>query len=124
MAGDGAVMGNDAAKSTTFLGDTGASHHIVHKRGYFSELSPLSGPFHINQVQGKIKVTYMGTVILEVDSASGKQPLRLTNVLLIESMDFNILSLQKLRAVGFIPVYAEVEGKVLIKKRLSTGAME
>ena len=61
---------------------------------------------------------------MEVDSALGKQPLRLTNVLLIESIDFNILSLQRLRAAGFIPVYAEVEGKVVIKKRLPTGALE
>ena len=124
MAANGAIMGRDATKSTTFLGDTGASHHIVHKRGYFSELSPLPGQFHINQVQGKVKVDYWGTVMVEVDSAIGKQPLRLTNVLLIESMDFNILFLQKLRAAGFIPVYAEVEGKVVIKKRLSIGALE
>ena len=124
MAANGAVVQIDSAKSTTFLGDTGASHHIVHKRGYFSELSPLPGPFHINQVQGKIQVTYWGTVMVEVDSAIGKQPLRLTNVLLIESMEFNILSLQKMRAAGFIPVYAEVEGKVVIKKRLPTSALE
>ena len=88
------------------------------------ELSPLPGPFQINRVQGKVKVTYWGTVMLEVDSTSGKQPLRLTNVLLIESMDFNILSLQKLRADGFIPVYIEAEGKLVIKKRLSTCDME
>ena len=62
--------------------------------------------------------------MVEVDSAIEKQPLRMTNVLLIESMDFNIMSLQKLRAAGFTPVYVEVEGKVVIKKRLSTGALE
>ena len=124
MAANGAVMQNDVAKSTTFLGDIGASHHIVHEKGYSFELSPLPGSFHINQVQSKMKVTYLGTVMLEVDSSIGKQPLRLTNVLYIESMDFNILSLQKLRAAGFIPVYAEVEGKMVIKKRLPRGALE
>ena len=62
--------------------------------------------------------------MLEVDSASGKQPLWLTKVLLIESMDFNILSLQKLCAANFIPVYDEVEGKVVIKKKLFTGGLE
>ena len=60
MAANGAVVQKDSAKSTNFLGDTGASHHFVHKRGYFSELSPLPGPLHINQVQGKIQVTYWG----------------------------------------------------------------
>ena len=65
-------MAADAAKSTTFLGDTGASHHIVHKREYFAELSPLPRPFKINQVQGTVEVTHWGKVMLEVDSASGK----------------------------------------------------
>ena len=62
--------------------------------------------------------------MLEMDSTSGKQPLRLTNVLLIETMDFNIPILQNLRAVGPIPVYAEMEWKVIIKKWLSTSGME
>ena len=114
----------DAANSTTFIGDTGASHHIVHKREYFSELSPLPGPFTINQVQGTVAVTHWGTFMLEVDSAWGKRPLRLTKVLLIESMGFNILSLQKMRAANFIPVYDEVEGKVDIKNKLFTGGLE
>ena len=69
-------------------------------------------------------VTHWGTVMLEVDSAWRKRPLRLTNVLLIESMDFNILSLQNIRAAIFIPVYDEVEGKVVIKKKLFTGGLE
>ena len=68
----GEAMGADAEKSTTFLGDTGASYHIVHKREYFSALSPLPGPFTINQVQGTMAVTHWGTVMLEVDSAWGK----------------------------------------------------
>ena len=105
----GEVMAADATTSTTFLGDTGASHHIVHRREYFSELSPLPRPFSINQVQGKVAVTHWGTVMLEVDSAWGKRPLRLTNVLLIDTKEFNILSLQKTRAADFIPVYDEVK---------------
>ena len=82
--------------STDFLGDTGASHHIVHKREYFSELFPLPGALKIHQVQGTVSVTRRGTVLLQVDSASGKEPLRLTNVLYIDSMQLNILSMQKL----------------------------
>ena len=46
-----------------------------------------------------------------VDGDKGKQPLRLTEVLFIESMDFSIVSLQRLRAAGFIPLYDKVEGK-------------
>ena len=55
--------------------------------------------------------------MLEVDGEKGKQPFWLAEVLLIETMDFNILSLQKLRAAGFIPMYDKVEGKVVINKR-------
>ena len=52
------AMAADAAKSMTLLGVTGASHHIVHKRKYFSELSPLPGLFTINHVQGTAAVTH------------------------------------------------------------------
>ena len=90
-------MAVGAEKSTTFLADTGASHHIVHKREFFWELSPLPGPFRINQVQGTVEVTHWGTVVLEVDGAEGKQKLTLTEVLLIQGMDFNIVSLQRFK---------------------------
>ena len=121
MCGEAMAVG--AEKSSTFLGDTGASHHIVCKREYFSELSPLPRPFRINQVQGSVAVTHWGTVVLEVDGDNGKQPFWLMEVLLIESMDFNILSLQKLRAAGYIPVYDKVEGKVVINKEVHTGGV-
>ena len=111
-------------RSTEFLGDTGASHHIAHKREYFMDLTPLSGPFNIQQVQGKIAVTHSGTVILEVDSQHGKTALRLTNVLFIESMQFNILFLQQLLAADFIPVFNEITNQVVIKKIISHGGVE
>ena len=111
-------------KPTDFLGDTGASHHIVHKLEYFSEIFPLPGIFQIKQVQGTVKVTHWGTVILQVDSSSGKQPLRLTEVLYIDTLNFNILSLQRLRTAGFIPVYSEMPSKVVIKKRLPIEALQ
>ena len=68
-------------------------------------------------------MTHWGTVILQVDSSSGKQPLRLTEVLYIDTLSFNILSLQRLRIAGFIPVYIEVPSKMVIKKRLPTRAL-
>ena len=89
----GEAMAVGAAKSSTFLGDTGASHHIVCKREYLTGLSPLSGPFKINQVQGTVAMTYWGTIVLDVDGDKGKQPFWLVEVLLIESMDFNTVLL-------------------------------
>ena len=111
VCGEAIAIG--VAKLSTFLGDTGASHHIVCKREYFMDLSPLpaSSPFKINQVQETVAVTYWERVVLEVDGDKGKQPLRLSKVLLIDNMDFNILSLQKLKTANFIPVYDVMEGK-------------
>ena len=109
--------------STDFLGDTGASHHIVHKREYFSELFPLPGALKIHQVEGTVIVTHWGMILLQVDSAPGKEPLRVTNALYIDSMQFNILSMQKLRSAGFIPVYNEVPSKVVIMKLLPHGGL-
>ena len=71
-----------------------------------------------------MKVTHWGIVILQVDSSSGKQPLRLTEVLYIDTLSFNILSLQRLRTLGFIPVYSEVPSKVVKKKRLQSGSLQ
>ena len=39
-------------------------------------------------------------------------------------MRFNILLLQKLREVGFIPVHSEIQDKVIIKKRIKNGDLE
>ena len=69
-----------AAQSTTFLADTGASHHIAHKREFFWDLVPLREPFRINQIQGMVEVTHWGTVVLEVDGEHGKQKLTLKEV--------------------------------------------
>ena len=115
---------NIVIASTDFLGNTGASHHIAHRLDCFSEIFPLPGVFKIHQVQGTVTVTHWGTIILEVDSSHGKKPLRLKNCIYIESMHFNILSLQKLREARFIPVYSEIQDKVVIKKRLQNGGLE
>ena len=75
-------------------------------------------------MQGSINVTHSGTFMLEVDSATGKQKLRLDNVLLIESMSFNILSLQKLRTADFFYDFREIPGKVVLKKELPNGDLQ
>ena len=71
-----------------------------------------------------MKVTHLETVILQVDFSSGKQPFRLTKVLYIDALSFNILSLQRQRTTGFIPVNSEVPSKLVIKKRLQSGALQ
>ena len=34
--------------ATTFLADSGASHHTCHDRSYFCKIASLSGPFKVN----------------------------------------------------------------------------
>ena len=111
-------------RSKEFLADTDASHHICHKREYFMDLQPLSGPLNKEQVQGTVGVTHAGTVILEVDAKEGKIALRLKKNLFIESMQYNILSMQQLYTSDFIPVYKEVADKVVLKKILQNGDQE
>ena len=60
-------------------------------------------------------MTHSGTVIVEVDSVHGKVPFRLTDVLFIDNLPFNILSLQKLVEGDLIPVYNEIPDKVVLK---------
>ena len=87
---------------TIWLGHTNASHYMCHQRDFFIDLSPLSGPVKIKQVQGTVDVTHHGTMMLQVDSISGKTTIGLKNMVLIESTQFNIISLQRLRAVGYV----------------------
>lgn len=51
----------------TWLCDTGASHHICHRRDFFTDLKPIQGSFRIKQVEGTVAVTHHGTVMLQVD---------------------------------------------------------
>ena len=119
-----AMAAHSDDKSTAFLANSGASHHICHKREFFTDLTPLPGPFNIQQAQGTVAVTHSGTVVLEVDSVHGKVLFRLTNVLFIDSLHFNILSLQKLVEGDFIPLYNEVPDKDVLKRILPNGGVE
>ena len=115
QAGEVLVSMENSSLSTSFLADTGASHHICHDPSYFCTLSLLPRPFKVNHVDGSVDVTHCGTVILEVDSDSRKQLLRLANVLFMPSMHFNIVSLQRLRAANFIYTFNEILGKAVIR---------
>ena len=72
IGGEALVIASLSTSPTTFLANSGASHHICHDRYFFCKLSPFQGHFKVNQVQGSIDVTHSGTVMLEVDLATGK----------------------------------------------------
>ena len=69
-AGEVLVGMANSTLSTSFLADTGASHHICHDTSYFGTLSSLPGPFQVHHVDSSVDVTHSGQVILEVDSNS------------------------------------------------------
>ena len=118
------ASGCQSTLSTTFLADSGASHHICHDRSMFTNLVPFKGKYKVNQVYGSLKVTHSGTVILEVDGATGKEKLRLQNVLLIECISFNIFSLQKCREADFFYIFKELPGKVVLKQEIANGEIK
>ena len=105
------AAGHLTTSPTTWLCDTGASHHICHRREFFTSLQPISGTF---KHTGTFDVTHHGTVMLQVDSATGKRELELSNVLLIESMQFNILSVQKVLATGYIYTFNLIPRKAVV----------
>ena len=50
-----------------------------------------------------------------------KRPYKLRETLIVPNINVNLFSLQRVLRGGFIPVYGEVEGKCLIKKRSESG---
>ena len=104
-----------------WLGDSGSSHHIKSTRAGMIDVKPCPPGTRIRQVQGVVNVQEWGTVLLEVDGANGKHIVKLCETLIVPSINVNLFSLQRVIDGGFLPVYGEVEGKCLIKKRSKFG---
>lgn len=105
--------------ATSFLADSGASHHICCDRSLFTHLEPFKGKFKIMQVSGELEVTHWGSIRVEVDGKHGKEVLKLGNVLLLECMHFNIFSLQKARLAKLYYAFKELPGKVILKTEVA-----
>ena len=57
-------------------------------------------------------------------SSTGSRNLLLSEVLYIPTMDFNLLSLQKIIKANCIPVFGQIQDKCIIKKLLQDGEQE
>ena len=101
-----------------WLADLGASHHISCNMGNYTTFERIDKPYKIQQLQGEILVTHWGTIQLVTQSATRPRHLLLSQVLYIPGMNFNILSLQKIVAPNYIPVFGEIHQKCIIKKTL------
>lgn len=82
--GDVVSSVEESKLSTTWLADSGASHHIYRERRSFMTLKPFKGKYTIMQVNGELEVKHWGTVLLEVDGKFGKEKLLLENELFLE----------------------------------------
>ena len=62
-------------------------------------------------------------MLLEVDGAYGKHVMKLSETLIVPSINVNFFSLQRVIKGGYLPVYGEVEGKCLINKKTQFGEL-
>lgn len=111
-----------SATPSTWLGDSGATNHISRDRNVLRDLREYKGNCSIQHMQGSVPVTHIGTVVLKVDGESGKEEMVLHDVLLVESMKFNIFSLQKARMLEYQYGFEKAtEGKVTLLQKLDCG---
>ena len=113
--------GSTSQPNGTWLGDTGSSHHIKSTKTGMVNVEPCPPGTRIRQVQGFVDVQEWGTLLLEVDGEDGKHIMQLRETLIVPDINVNLFSLQRVIGGGFLPVYGEVEGKYVIKKRSPLG---
>ena len=90
----------------------------------YSTFERIDKPYKIQQVQGEVLVTHWDTVQLVTQSSTGPRNLLLSEILYIPTMDFNLLSLQKIIKANCIPLFGEIQNKCIIKKLLQAGKQE
>ena len=125
---EGMIVEVDLARSSsqpvdTWLGDTRSSHHIKSTRAGMVKVEPCPPRTRIRQVQGFVDVQEWGTVLLEVDGEDDKHIIQLRETLIVPDINVNLFTLQRVIGGGSLPVYGEVEGKCVIKKKMPSGGL-
>ena len=85
-------------------------------------VEPYPPGTRIRRVQGFVDVKEWGTILLEVDGEDGKHIMQLRETF-VPDINVNLFSLRRVIGGGFLPVYGEVEGNCLIKKRTPSGGL-
>ena len=81
---------------TEWIIDSGATCHVCHDHGLFTELQNLKKPLDIILGDGHtLKATGCGTVILMVESGALKRKCKFYNVLYVFELTYNLLSVPK-----------------------------
>ena len=107
-----------------WMADSGSSHHLKGDTVGMFDIQACPPGMQISQVQGVIKVQQWGSVLLEVDGHSGKSVIKLSQTLVVPEIRVNLLSLQRVVDKGYLPVFGEIDGKVLIEKMGQKGSLE
>ena len=114
---------SDSKPVDTWLGDSGASHHIKSSATGMINVTKCPPGTKIRQVQGTVFVEKWGSVLLQVDGEDGKKTIRLDETLIIPGISVNLFSLQRVLDMGYLPVYGEVPNKCVIKKVAADGSL-
>lgn len=112
--------------STDKVADSRATHHFAKDRRVFKNLRRIDGNLRIQHLRGiSDPVSFMGTVVLEVDGDKGKQMLKLHNVILKESLIFKNFSLQLAKKQGLQYDINIIQGeKIRLVNKLSDGSTQ
>ena len=89
------LAGESQHADEEWLGDTGNSHHIKSTSEGMIDVGPCPPGTRIRQVQGVVDVAEWGTVLIEVDGADGKHIMKLSETLIVPSINVNLFSLQR-----------------------------
>ena len=112
------IVGETKQQIDEWLGDTSSSHHIKSTRKGMIHCPPRT---KIRQVQGVVEVRKWGTLLLEVDNTDGKRKMKLQETLIVPNNKVDLFSLYRVVKNGFWPMYVEVVGKCIIKKKIDSG---
>ena len=101
-------------KTNGFILDSGASKHMCHQRQMFTSFIQLRNPFDVTLGDGSInKATAIGKVDLKIKSEGENSILHLQNVLFVETLSFNLISVSRLSKAGCRIVFDDKKCEIL-----------
>jgi hypothetical protein len=94
--------------------DSGATDHYANNKEMFSEIRKLKKPLEISVANDQIeKATHIGTIKLFSDVNKSKHPITLTEVLLVEGLGLNLISVSKIESKGFSALSKNGETRIM-----------
>ena len=104
----------ESGSENKWMADSGSSHHLKSDTVGMFDIQNCPEGMKIHQVEGILKVQQWGSILLEVDGHSGKRVIKLSQTLVVPGIRVNLFSLQRVVDMVYVPVFGEIDGKVLI----------